>query len=796
MTVRFSLTAGADSTLQLLRRLGQPVAPHVAMRLSAALAGDGAAIAQVAASLTASQRAGRTALPDPLPVVPAVVEAMATTLDALAARSRHLLLCTAVSLDRRADVVLAATGLTVSDVLSGDAAPHLTAAAGRLAFTDPRVRVHIHGTATLGERTAAHAALADAYRATGDERLAVWHTSLSTLEGDPALVEPLLELSAAARRAGAAEWAHSVAREAASRAGGALQLRAHLAAGEAALDAGLVEDAVIWLRGPSAGPDDIAVRALPAFAVALTLCEGNVPDGDLARHVVRATSPGAGAEIAGAVAPALGVAAALHAERGHDGEARDLLAIAQRLSGPRRDRLALARAWCALFEVDTGMSPSPIRPAGHVRAGHPDAILDRVVRALELARDDSHEPALGVLQGGAGAPMGAAAPWFGDLTRSHAGPLVEAHRRVAIALVEFWAGDLTRARRGLSDAALIAPVGLPFAGLGVALARRLDVCTDGSSLPTSLGLEDTHPTPTARALRGGVLVDRAIAAYLGGRVTEAATLLSLAGDAAPHPTSYGLPLPGLDETSVWAVAGRLDEARAAASRLAQAIQHRSTLQRAAVLARTRLVTAASAEEAADAARAAAEACRALPSPYERARTEMLLGRARAAQGDLESARSHLLAASGLFDAAGAAVWRAACDADLELLPAESRMSVLTAPTPIIPGPSAGSAPAPSTTQAATLPVRAAHADDPESLEPACRQTWADVLTERELDVAMLVSQGHSNREVAARLFVSVRTVEVHLGRIFTKLGVPSRVALSVLAHRIARERAAVGAARE
>ena len=71
---------------------------------------------------------------------------------------------------------------------------------------------------------------------------------------------------------------------------------------------------------------------------------------------------------------------------------------------------------------------------------------------------------------------------------------------------------------------------------------------------------------------------------------------------------------------------------------------------------------------------------------------------------------------------------------------------------------------------------------------ACRDAWSDVLTEREQDVALLVAQGHSNREVAARLYVSVRTVEVHLGRVFSKLAVPSRVALTVQAHRIARER--------
>jgi DNA-binding CsgD family transcriptional regulator len=53
-----------------------------------------------------------------------------------------------------------------------------------------------------------------------------------------------------------------------------------------------------------------------------------------------------------------------------------------------------------------------------------------------------------------------------------------------------------------------------------------------------------------------------------------------------------------------------------------------------------------------------------------------------------------------------------------------------------------------------------------------------VLTPQELQVARLVAAGASNREVADQLFVSVRTVESHLGRVYRKLGVRSRAALA------------------
>ena len=47
--------------------------------------------------------------------------------------------------------------------------------------------------------------------------------------------------------------------------------------------------------------------------------------------------------------------------------------------------------------------------------------------------------------------------------------------------------------------------------------------------------------------------------------------------------------------------------------------------------------------------------------------------------------------------------------------------------------------------------------------------WAS-LTRAELDVVRLVSEGLGNKEVAARLFVSPRTVQAHLTHVYTKLG--------------------------
>jgi DNA-binding CsgD family transcriptional regulator len=57
-----------------------------------------------------------------------------------------------------------------------------------------------------------------------------------------------------------------------------------------------------------------------------------------------------------------------------------------------------------------------------------------------------------------------------------------------------------------------------------------------------------------------------------------------------------------------------------------------------------------------------------------------------------------------------------------------------------------------------------------------RQPAREPLSQRELDILELVAQGCSNREAAARLFISEATVKTHVLHIYTKLGVNDRAA--------------------
>jgi DNA-binding CsgD family transcriptional regulator len=120
-------------------------------------------------------------------------------------------------------------------------------------------------------------------------------------------------------------------------------------------------------------------------------------------------------------------------------------------------------------------------------------------------------------------------------------------------------------------------------------------------------------------------------------------------------------------------------------------------------------------------------------PFERSRTALLFGEHLRRTRRPRAAREHLRAARDTFEAIGAVPWWRRAAAEL---------------------------------RASGEITRSPDADGRAEL------------TSQELQIARFVADGATNREVAAKLFLSPKTVEYHLGKVFAKLGLTSRVELA------------------
>lgn len=64
--------------------------------------------------------------------------------------------------------------------------------------------------------------------------------------------------------------------------------------------------------------------------------------------------------------------------------------------------------------------------------------------------------------------------------------------------------------------------------------------------------------------------------------------------------------------------------------------------------------------------------------------------------------------------------------------------------------------------------------------PGRVDTLPETLSQREKEIAVLISQGCTNQAIAEKLFISERTVKAHLGTIFNKTGTQNRLQLALL----------------
>jgi DNA-binding NarL/FixJ family response regulator len=310
------------------------------------------------------------------------------------------------------------------------------------------------------------------------------------------------------------------------------------------------------------------------------------------------------------------------------------------------------------------------------------------------------------------------------------------HRSEILQLHGAWPDALEEARRACER--LSVP---PQPQLGAAFYQRAELhrlrgeFAKAEDAYREASLRGPMPEPGLALLRlAQGRVDGAVAAIR--RAAGEATVASGGSTARARPSPPGKDgvarskvLPACVE--IMLAAGDVTAARAAAEELWEITADANQPLLRGIAARAQgavLLAEGDARAALDALRAACREFEELEVPYETARARVLVGLAYRALGDKDGARMELAVARRVFERLGAA-------------PDLARLDALSG-----------------------KPARA-----------------ADGLTAREVQVLAVVAKGKSNKEIAAELIISDRTVARHLSNIFTKLGVSTRTAASAYA---------------
>jgi DNA-binding CsgD family transcriptional regulator len=713
----------------LAEHAGGPVPAEVAAQLAARTGGNPLALVELPRTLPPAVLAGTVPLPVQLRVTEAVERVFLDRARRLPAPAQTLLLVAAADDSGRLDVVRRAAAAVGAGEHALDAVERsglVQVHAGQLELRHPLVRSAVYGAATDRERRRAHAALAAALPGAPDADRRAWHRAAAAAGPDAAVAD---ELDAAAERA-----RHRGGQEAAS---AALERAAELTPEPGDLRARRRYRAALaaWLAG----------RPLQARALA------DMADPD-------AADPGLRADIARLRARVEWNTGSI--TLGH----RMLLRAAQEVAphDPERAR-EMATIATALATVGGGsgldVDPTALVPPPTEGAPRPVRCADALLRGLHaLGRGDPAaatpllrlafalaEPvgdlALDVL-----ANLGVAAMHLGDdeaVLRFHAAVLTGAREADALIMQLYaltrsvlariptgrWQAAVAEAGEAVTLARVTgqpALTGLPLAWLGLLAALRGDD-TARVHLAEATTLLAAHPGGTLEPLTRGVVA-----------WAEAVLAGPHPASALPHLRRAASPIIGnavaIERVEAAIRAGDADDAAAVLARLDAFAAATGAAWAAAAAEHGRALLADDGEAERHFGRALDHHARS-PRRVDRARTELAFGEHLRRARRRVDARTHLRAALATFEEIGAAPWA-------ERARQELRASGETA----------------------------RRRDDAPTAD----------LTPQELQVARLVADGLPNREVAARLFVSPRTVEFHLRNVFAKAGVASRAELARL----------------
>jgi DNA-binding CsgD family transcriptional regulator len=736
--LRLGGLAPGDAADLLRRSTAHEVAPGVLAALVEGAAGNPLALIELGGALSGEQLAGDAPLPDPLPVGPYLERALLRPLEALPPSTRRALLIASAADDGEAlTAALAAEGLAPADLAPAEAAGVIRGAPDAVAFSHPLIRSAVYEQADAPDRRGAHRALAgDAAEAGQDpgtlDRRA-WHLARATAEPDAAVATELEQaaLRAASRGGNAAA---SEAFEAAARLSPEPVERGRRAsaAGQSAMAGG---------DFPRAGRlfDEVTAQAADpaqAFEAMVGRCYAETFAGSTRRAIDLLV---AAADRAAAAAPP--AAATLLAQASFAAVMRTDLASANAFTS-RAKQLAVGGPSDVAALVDV-CDAAVATIGGRPRLAAPESLA-------EVSR-----------QAGAGNPVAFA--W--SIASLQCLVLMERYEEVAAQL-----GGLIAMGRERSS-----PLLLPWP-----LSMRADVLRRTGHLDEAAAegaealtlAEDTGQDPQAgfvrwtlamvHAARGEGAECRAHADQMRAEAarSDAAALLTYAdsalgslalglGDlaaaeahlrsgarghaavrvAAPNPL-LDMHRPDLVETLIRR--GEVDGAGDLLEDLEEQARDTKASWPAAAAARCRGLLAPD-DAFEDHFAAALELHARTPTPFERARTELCLGERRRRARRPHEAREPLASALATFDAMRAAPW------------AERTRRELRA---------AGGRPGPA-------PL-----------------TATGDLTPQELQIALIVAGGSTNREAAAALLISPKTVGSHLARVYEKLGVRTRAELA------------------
>jgi DNA-binding CsgD family transcriptional regulator len=721
------LDADASDAL-LLERLGSLPAPNVRQALAELTRGNPLALIELSSALTAGQLRGREPLPEHPRVGLTLERVYQTRISRLPAPTQTLLLVAAAEGSGDLGLVLRAAarlGIDPESFEPAETAGLVRVDEGGIAFRYPLVRSVVYQGAPFGRRQAAHRALADALADDPDADRRTWHRSAAAVGPDDEVAGELERSAERARLRGGLAAAAVALERAADLSSAPVDAGRRLAAAAAGA----------WMAGQAERARALLERAVPLGSEPRTRADldhlrGQLQLGSGNREVAYEVLL-SGAEAVAAVDA--GRAARMLSEAGvaawGEADVPKLIEV-----GRRMEALQLPEKGPQAFPAKV------IIGLGRLLQG--DAAAAVLLIRAAVAQADRDDPEQLRVAGGVSLFTGADRAAHEMLIRATArartlGAVATLPRILAtFAPLEMWQGDypaaMAHATEGLRLARetgqehLAAQFLAALAWIAAVQGRTRDcVALAGAVLEPGT----VRPLRSSLAITSWALALSDIGA--GGWQQAIARLEELTVPQSPQSHPQVARLAAADLVEAAHRAGRLDLAQTTLARFETFARPTAAPWTLALLLRCRaLLSGGAAAERVfqEALQQHAHGGR----PFDEARTRLLYGELLRRARRRTEARTQLRGALEIFERLGAAPWGRRATAELRATGETARKR------------------------------------QPSALAQ---------LTPQQLQIVRLVAEGATNKEAAAQLFLSPRTVDYHLRNVFVKLGISSRAEL-------------------